>query len=123
MIKNAKKEERRLLNLIIRNKSGLDLQTQKELGKWEKMFNYEIHGAKLSFFTELGNWAIEGNPLSIGPTPKIQPLGMYMNRICEVGWLVTRLLPYLQPAENAFGKEWQEKWAILDESFLYMQQG
>ncbi len=123
MIKNAKKEERRLLDLIIRNKSGLDQQTRKELGIWEKMFNYEIHGAKLSFFTELGDWAIKGNSLSIGPTPKIGPLCMYMNRICEVGWLVTRLLPYLQPVANAFGKGWQKRWEILDDSFLYMQQG
>lgn len=123
MKKNAENEERRLLNLIIRKKSGLDHQTRVELEKWEKMFNYEIHGAKLSFVTELYDWAIKGNPLSIGPTPKIEPLGMYMNRMCEVGWLVTRLLPYLQPVANAFGKEWQKKWEILDESFLYMQQG
>jgi len=123
MKKNAVREEHRLLDLIIRKKSRLDPQTLKELEKWEKMFNKEIHGAQLSFFTELGDWAMGITPLSIGPIPKYEPLGMYMNRICEVGWLVTRLLPYLQPVANAFGKGWQRRWTILDESFLYMQQG
>ena len=123
MKKNVEKEERRLLDLMLRKNSGLDQRTLQVLGKWEKLFNKEMHGAKLSFFNELGDWARGKNVLSIGPIPKDEIMSMYMNRICEIGWLVTRLLPYLQPVEDAFGEGWQKKWRILDESFLYMQQG
>jgi hypothetical protein len=123
MRRNAEKEERRLLGLMLRKESGLDQNVLRAIQKWERLFNQEIHGAKLSFFTELGDWAVRKSELSIGPVPKDKHMGMYMNRICEIGWLVTRLLPYLQPVPHAFGEEWQMKWGILDDSFLYMQQG
>jgi hypothetical protein len=48
---------------------------------------------------------------------------MYINRSSELGWMVTRLLPYLQMTESAFGEEWQQKREILDDSFRYMLEG
>jgi hypothetical protein len=48
---------------------------------------------------------------------------MYMNRACEVAWLITRLFPYLQVEENAFGDKWRARHEILDDSFRHMQLG
>jgi hypothetical protein len=117
------KEENRILNKIIRKESGLPPDVLSELGKWEKLFNHEVHGSKLSFSSELHSWVSEKNPPSIGPLPNINSLGMYMNRACEIAWLILRLLPFLQPSENAFGEEWLKKYSILDDSFLYALKG
>ena len=47
-----KKEEFRVLNLMIRTKSGLDEAIRFELQKWENFFHEEVHGSKLTYFTE-----------------------------------------------------------------------
>jgi hypothetical protein len=48
---------------------------------------------------------------------------MYINRSSELGWMITRLMPYLQMTENAFGDEWHKKRESLDDSFRYMLEG
>ncbi len=121
--KERKEEEYRVLKRMIRESSGLPKDVVEQLRKWEELFHQEVHGSKLSFATELGNWVRGEVPLSIGPLPEESSMAMYMNRACEVAWLMTRLLPYLQAEENAFGDEWSERHGILDESFRYMQQG
>jgi hypothetical protein len=117
------KEENRIQNMIIRKESGLLPDILSELAKWERLFNHEVHGSKFSFLSELHIWISESKPPPIGPVPNLKALGMYMNRACEIAWLIVRLLPYLQPSENAFGEEWQKKHLILDDSFLYAQKG
>jgi hypothetical protein len=59
----------------------------------------------------------------VGPTFHEQAFAMYMNRASEVGWLILRLLPYLQIQENGFGIDWHRKCAVLDDSFRYMVHG
>ena len=86
------------------------------------MFHEEVHGSKFSFGTELLKWSQGKGAPSIGPTPDEIPWPNYMNRAVEIGWLVVRLLPYLQPVENAFGEEWHMKNEILDDSFRYAEQ-
>ena len=83
------------------------------------MFHEEVHGSKFSFGAEMAKWSKEGGAPSIGPVPHELSWGNYMNRALEIGWLVVRLLPYLQPVENAFGQEWQRKHEILDDSFRF----
>jgi len=116
--KAAQDEERRLLELIIRSKSGLPVEVRKELRQWESMFNSEVHGSKFTFTLELGPW-LRGKELSIplGPVPRTASIAMYMNRVVEMGWLLVRLLPFLQPVEGAFGPTWNKKQLILDHSF------
>ena len=46
-----------------------------------------------------------------------------MNRSSELGWLILRLLPYLQMTESAFGDGWHRKYLVLDESFRFMVHG
>jgi hypothetical protein len=122
-IKNRRKsEEYRVLNKILRKDSGLPNHVQEELKIWEELFHEEVHGSKLSFLGELGNWK-NNNIISIGPLPRESSMAMYMNRSSEIGWLIVRLLPYLQLAPSAFGDSWQKKLIILDDSFRHMEQG
>ena len=107
---------------MIRKNSGLPDDTIVELRRWEQLFHMEVHGSTFSFTKELLDWVQGKAALSLGPTPKEDSMAIYMNRACEVGWLLVRLLPYLQPEKNAFGDIWLDKQQILDDSFRYMEQ-
>ena len=115
-----KKEEFRVLNLMIRTKSGLGEPVRFELQKWENFFREEVHGSKLTYFTEGGKWLKGEIPLSIGPVPMERSCAIYMNRASEIGWLIVRLFPYLQLEAHSFGEEWADKWNVLDDSFRIM---
>ena len=122
--KEAEREERKVLNRMLRNESGIPPDIIDELRQWEYLFNTEVHGSKLTFASELGDWLRGLDPiLHIGPVPKDASMAVYMNRIVEIGWMIVRLLPYLQPVENAFGQRWREKQLVLDDSFKYAVAG
>jgi len=114
-----KKEERRILDETIRGKSGLPPDAQKALKTWEKLFHEEVHGSRLTFL-EGDDWLRGKKPLPIGPAPNQMSIAMYMNRASEIGWLTVRTFPFLQLKPHAFGKEWTEKWKVLDDSFRIM---
>ncbi|MDY0341212.1 MAG: hypothetical protein RBS17_08365 [Coriobacteriia bacterium] len=116
------REEQRVKKLMVGADSGLNEADRDVLRHWEQLFNREVHGATLSFVTELGDWARGQRPLSIGPTLDDRSVGMYMNRAVEVGWPFTRLLPYLQPEKGAFGSEWEARLSVLDDSFRVSEQ-
>ena len=121
--RDRKKEEQRVLNLMIRKDSGPPEKILLEINKWEYLFHEEVHGSKLSFYSEIGN-LIEGKTeIMMGPNPKEEHMSMYMNRICEIAWIITRLFPYLQDSPQAFGNEWNRRRMILDDSFSIMQKG
>jgi hypothetical protein len=115
-------EESKIWEKLLRKDSGLSSETITELRIWERMFHQEVHGSKLSFSTDLMKWCQGKGAPSIGPTHDETSWANYMNRAVEIGWLVVRLLPYLQPVENAFGEEWYQKNEILDNSFRYVEQ-
>lgn len=120
-----KKEDRRIWSLLLRKESGLPQEVITELSMWERMFHEEVHGSKFSLGADVMRWFRGQGEPSIGPTtPALTnpSLSNYMNRAAEIGWLVVRLLPYLQPIESAFGEEWQRKYIILDDSFRFMEQ-
>lgn len=119
--KRRKDEERRVLNEMIRKNSGLSPDIQKELEVWENLFHEEVHGSKLTFSMDIG-WLQGKQPLSLGPVPNERSIAVYINRAAEIGWLYLRTFPFLQLEPNAFGKEWREKWAVLDDSFRIMIQ-
>lgn len=104
--------------LIGRN-SGLSLEIQKDLSLWDGFFNHEVHGAALSLTNELLS-VTRGAAPSIGPTFDQGSFAMYLNRSVEIGWLLLRLLPYLQREENAFGNMWHAKKLLLDDCFRFM---
>jgi hypothetical protein len=105
---------------MIRKDSGLPEEIRKELDRWEQMFHEQVHGSKFTFFLEGGDWMQGKGPISIGPLPNEKSMAMYMNRAAEIGWMLTRLLPYLQPVQDAFGAAWKDRYIILDDSFRTM---
>ncbi len=98
------------------NQSGLTQQVRAELAKWDALFDFEVHGARLSLTGALG-WMRGIDSLPILPQFDEIQFAMFMNRYCEVGWMVHRLTPALQPPSVPFPAAWMEKWRILDESF------
>ncbi len=123
--KLRKQEEGRIWNLFLRKNSGLPPEVIKEISIWERMFHEEVHGSKFSLGEDVMKWfRKEGEP-SIGPTsPTLDDTSWsnYMNRAVEIGWLIVRLMPYLQPVENAFGENWHQKHELLDDSFRFAEQ-
>ena len=119
--KRRKGEECRVLNEMIRKNSGLPADVRKELQIWENLFHEEVHGSKLTFSIDIG-WLQGTQALSLGPVPNDKSVAVYINRASEIGWLYLRTFPFLQLEPNAFGKEWREKWVVLDDSFRIMIQ-
>ena len=118
-----KKEENRVLGWMLRKDSGLPEEVIIELGKWEQLFHEEVHSSRVSFVYEVREWRRSNVPPSLGPIPIEEPMAMYMNRAAEIGWMLVKLLPFIQPAENAFGAKWKERQEILDDSFRIMELG
>ena len=116
--KEIEAEEKRVLQKILRKQSGLPHHDIHELSKWEQLFNAETHGAKLSL-SDVINGLQSGRPILCS---RELTLTFYINRVSEIAWMFTRLLPYLQPTQNFFGENWRKKWQVLDESFLITEQ-
>lgn len=118
--KERKKEQRRVLQIMTGKKSGLENEHLKELTRWTRMFHEEVHGSRYTYLTGGGGWLRGVEPLYIAPHPMDKQIGMYANRSNEIGWMLLRTLPFLQPTPHAFGEDWIVKWNILDESFRFM---
>ena len=119
--RERKAAERKTVGLLLGEDSEMPPDDAESIRQWEEMFHQEVHGSKLTLMTEMSR-LMKGDRLSVGPLPDDRQLAMYMNRAVETGWLYTRLLPYLQPNAAAFGAEWAERQAILDESFRASEQ-
>lgn len=123
IFKNRLNEERRVTSEMIGDKSGLDPRHVEELTKWERMFNYQVHGARFTHYREAAKWIIEKGEPSIGPRIDDEASAMYMNRASEIGWMILRGLPYLQLDDMPFDHEWRTKWGVLDDSFRFSVEG
>jgi hypothetical protein len=99
---------------------GIDEENLVELGILRKLLNDEIHSSRLTFAMECSD-LLKGRFLeSFGPNFNRKICALYMNRFTEVGWMILRTLPFLQPESNFFKDDWSKKWNILDESFCFM---
>lgn len=116
--RNRKDEEHRISHWICGGKSGLDKDTIQTLKQWDDLFHGEVHGGQFSLVQEVLALK-EGRVNPVGPSLDQDAFVMYMNRSSELGWLILRLLPYLQSRENSFGDEWSRKYHILDDSFRH----
>ena len=61
--------------------------------------------------------------MPIQPTYEEGLIAIYDNRVGDLGWMLTRLLPLLQPEPGSFRAAWAERWAILDDSFRVYNHG
>ncbi len=100
-------------------RSGLSQTTINELAIWDDMFDWETHGSRLSLSSSL-SWMQGQEPLSVLPEFLEREFAMFMNRYCEIAWMVHRLLPMIQFSEAPLGNSWNEKWCIIDTSFELM---
>ena len=118
--KRRKKTEAQALSMMTGPKSGLSPDITRCLRKWGEFFHLEVHGSRITSILEDAGWRTGEELLPILPKPNMDSLANYMNRFCEVSWMVLRSFPLLQLKPQDFGIEWAEKWRILDESFLVM---
>ena len=97
-------------------KSGLSQQTINELSKLDALFDYETHGARLSLAQSM-KWMKGLASLPILPKFNKSAFTMFLNRFCEIGWMIHRVIPNMQPSGIALPNKWKEKWRIIDDSF------
>jgi len=100
-------------------KSGLSTTTIDELKKWDAMFDYEVHGARLSL-ADSTPWIKGSEPLPVLPEFSENSFAIFMNRYCEIAWMTHRLIPMIQPSGTLLDDEWHKKWIIIDQSFETM---
>ncbi len=122
LTRNRKDVENRITNRLMGKTSGLPIGDQENLKTWDEFFHHEVHGGGISLVQELRLIA-EGKIPQIGPTDDQDAFILYFNRCAELGWLMVRLLPYLQTTIGTFGAVWHTKYEILDDSFRYMLEG
>jgi hypothetical protein len=115
--------EAKIVRSLIGSSSGLSKESQTELEKWNRMFNWEAHRGLMTMY-RLSSALYKGElPLTIAPTSDEMNESMYMNRCHELGWMMLRLLPYMRRAETPLDVNWDKKWMLLDDSFKMMVDG
>jgi hypothetical protein len=93
-LKLRKNTEHAVRRWMSGDRSGLSQATIDELAQWDALFDYEVHGARLSRADTQG-WLKGVEPLPALPVFKEQAFGMFMNRFCEIGWMTHRLVPLI----------------------------
>lgn len=116
-VKRLRKQTEQTVRLKMTGiQSDLKSETRDALEKWDMMFDWEVHGARLSL-VRAQEWLKGTGPLSVTPRFVEKEFGLFMNRYCEVGWMTHRLIPCLQTPGVALPDAWKEKWQVLDDSF------
>jgi hypothetical protein len=114
------KVSRRISQEFIGKSSGLSREDQDQLERWDNIFHLEVHNGFLSFALQLQPLMDEGRVPEIGPTFNTHQYYAFTNRTAEMGWMLIRLFPYLQPESGSFGAEWNKKRFVLDDSFEFL---
>ena len=114
-----KKTEFKVRGLMTGDESGLSAETINELKIWDDMFDYETHGGRLSA-THAVDWMKGQAPLPAIATYDEDAFALFMNRFCEVAWMIHKLLPMMQPHGRKLPELWAEKWLVVDEAFEQM---
>lgn len=95
--------------------SGLSADTLEAFRTWNELFDIETHGARLTI--GLGMDYMKGKkPLRVAPQYNAMSVAIFVNRYCEIAWMVHRLLPLVQPPEAMLSAGWGERWRLVDES-------
>ena len=120
MKKLRKETEYEVQRQMTGSKSGLTQVALEQLAKIDKLYDYEVHGARLSFSASQ-DWLRGQASLPVVTKYNERHSAMFMNRYSENCWLIHRLLPLMQPTNVAhLNDEWKKKWRIIDDSFSTM---
>jgi hypothetical protein len=114
--KLRKNTERDVLNKFIWSCIHLSELTKTELRALDQIFDFEVHGARLSFAGTKG-WLLGKESLGVLPNFNQKEFSMYMNRACEIGWMIHRFIPLVQPPKIPLSNDWKNKWLLIDESY------
>lgn len=117
--KKVKKAEFEAFAKMTGTQSRVSPAAHSELQKWEELFHLEVHGSRITTSLADEEWMKVGGLLQISPKPCLDVLANYMNRFCEISWMILRTFPLLQLKRDDFGFEWTQKWQVLDDSFLF----
>lgn len=120
----ASKQLRKITEYEVRrlmsgSKSGLSNDTIDELKLWDDLFDFETHNAMLSATHAVG-WMKGAASLPVIPKFDEGAFALFMNRYCEISWMLHRLVPMQQPDGIHLSDSWGEKWVVIDESFEQM---
>ena len=85
MKKTRKEVEFQVRKKMVGSASGLSQSTIDELNQWDAMFDYEVHGARLSFADAQG-WLKGIEQLPVLPTFKTKQFALFMNRFIPRFW-------------------------------------
>lgn len=117
---NRMKVSSRVSQELMGKSSGLSEANQKLLKRWDNLFHLEVHNGLLSFGQEMLALLNERKAPSIGPTWEPYAYAAFVNRTSEIGWMLARLFPFIQPLPHAFGSDWSKKRMVLDDSFRFL---
>lgn len=119
--KAVEREQSRVLKLMLGSESGMDAEDIELIRRWRDFFHMQVHGSRLTF---LGHFDSSTRSIhySLAPLYDESSVALYVNRACEVDWMILRTLPFLQPQPRAFGEKWAGKWQLLDESFRLFEE-
>jgi hypothetical protein len=99
--------------------SGLSQTAQEDLALVDKVYDHEVHGARLSL-ANATSYLRGQRGLSIVPQFEEKQMAAFFNRLSDTAWMLHRLLPLLQPPKIELPAPWAEKWRALDDSFRYL---
>ena len=119
MRERRKKEEARILGIMIRKNSGLPTEILNELGIWEDFFHFEVHGSRLTRLIDIGH----DKSTSVAPIYSEMTCAMFLNRFLEICWMLHRTLPILQLSYRQFDELWLRRWNLLDANFTESERG
>lgn len=96
--------------------SGLGDDIIGELAALNELFDFEVHGSRLSLANAMDFMKGKG-PLPVLPAFTDRDFALFMNRYNEVAWSLHRLVPAMQPSDAPMPTDWADRWTLVDESF------
>lgn len=114
--RERKVEEFRVRKIMTGPDNGLAPEVVGELARLNDLFDFEVHGGRLSLSDSVAFMKSQG-PLHVLPKFLAGTYALFMNRFTEVAWAVHRLLPAVQLPEAPMPNDWAGRWTVVDESF------
>lgn len=114
--KARKRNEFEVRDLMMGSNSGLGADITDALSKIDALYDFEVHGGRLSLTKAMGYMKGTG-PLPVLPAFTERDFALFMNRYNEVAWSLHRLVPAMQPPDAPLPTDWADRWTLVDDSF------